>query len=112
MRQGPRKRGELFWPGIVFRKWLNFSNKDSDFSADERDSETESEDEEMYSLDQDLCDENRKGEDFRFETNENLTRMFRRRKSETLRAQYINTKELRQDVPSPYDLPYILWSWY
>eukprot|EP00262_Sarcandra_glabra_P022324 TRINITY_DN9866_c0_g1_i2.p1 TRINITY_DN9866_c0_g1~~TRINITY_DN9866_c0_g1_i2.p1 ORF type:complete len:633 (-),score=109.48 TRINITY_DN9866_c0_g1_i2:236-2134(-) len=113
MRQGPRKRGErswaeiccfgctclqLFWPGIVFRKWLNFSNKDSDFSADERDSETESEDEEMYSLDQDLCDENRKGEDFRFETNENLTRMFRRRKSETLRAQYINTKELRISV--------------
>lgn len=28
---------QLFWPRVVMRKWLNISDKDSDYSADPED---------------------------------------------------------------------------
>ena len=28
---------QLFWPGVVMRKWLNISAKNSDYSADTED---------------------------------------------------------------------------
>ncbi|KAG0502429.1 hypothetical protein HPP92_002501 [Vanilla planifolia] len=36
-----KKHGEVSWPKIIFRKWLNLNNKESDFSADERDNNTD-----------------------------------------------------------------------
>lgn len=36
---------QLYWPRVVLRKWLNRGSLESDFSADERDSESEFEDE-------------------------------------------------------------------
>ncbi|KAF8027239.1 hypothetical protein BT93_E0222 [Corymbia citriodora subsp. variegata] len=72
------KRSEAFWPSIVMKKWLNIKPKVCDFSEDEVDPETESED-----------DESRvKCSQFRH----------RRGKSETLRVQYINTKDVRVAV--------------
>ncbi|KAH9705228.1 Type I inositol polyphosphate 5-phosphatase 2 [Citrus sinensis] len=67
-----------FWPSIVMKKWLNIKPKVYDFSEDEIDTETESEDDETPS----------KGYHLRH----------RRGKSETLRVQYINTKDVRVTI--------------
>ncbi|XP_022718059.1 type I inositol polyphosphate 5-phosphatase 2-like isoform X2 [Durio zibethinus] len=72
------KRSEAFWPSIVMKKWLNIKPKVYDFSEDEVDTETESEDDDAPS----------KGYRLRH----------RRGKSETLRAQYINTKDVRVTI--------------
>ncbi|CAD5174198.1 unnamed protein product [Musa acuminata subsp. malaccensis] len=88
------------WPKIVLKKWLNISSRDSDFSADEGDTtESEFEYEEMCGWERQLRDEERNLGGFEAVTNDNriggIPCRSRRRKSETLRAQYINTKELR-----------------
>ncbi|KAF7828532.1 type I inositol polyphosphate 5-phosphatase 2-like [Senna tora] len=72
------KRSEAFWPSLVMKKWLNIKPKVYDFSEDEVDTETESEDDDIPSK--------------AYKTRH------RRGKSETLRAQYINTKEVRVTV--------------
>ncbi|XP_064960178.1 type IV inositol polyphosphate 5-phosphatase 3-like isoform X2 [Musa acuminata AAA Group] len=99
MRQRSKKQKEL-WPKIVLKKWLNISSRDSDFSADEGDTtESEFEYEEMCGWERQLRDEERNLGGFEAVTNDNriggIPCRSRRRKSETLRAQYINTKELR-----------------
>ncbi|KAG8077735.1 hypothetical protein GUJ93_ZPchr0007g5208 [Zizania palustris] len=79
MRRKARKQKQL-WPKTVLRKWLNIRSPESDFSADEcdttddADSEFEDEDSQMEVV---------------------PYRLNRRRKSETVRAQYIDVKELR-----------------
>ncbi|WJX94893.1 hypothetical protein P8452_76268 [Trifolium repens] len=78
-RQG--KRSEGFWPSTVMKKWLNIKQKVYDFSEDEADTETESEEE----------DYDRSCKDYKIKRH-------RRGKSETLRAQYINTKEVRVTI--------------
>ncbi|XP_020080770.1 type IV inositol polyphosphate 5-phosphatase 3-like isoform X1 [Ananas comosus] len=114
MRQRPKKQKERgwielcclgctcvqLWHKVVLRKWLNIASKDSDFSADEGDTtESEFDDEEMCGWERQMHDEERRWGGFGAETND--TRLGRipykprRRKSETLRAQYINTNELR-----------------
>ncbi|KAF6146364.1 hypothetical protein GIB67_020458, partial [Kingdonia uniflora] len=66
----------VFWPRIVLKKLLNINSKVSDFNADPDEAVSDSESEnECTSF-------------------ESIPRM-RRRNSETIRAQYINTKELR-----------------
>ncbi|KAJ0985574.1 hypothetical protein J5N97_003930 [Dioscorea zingiberensis] len=99
MRQKPKKQKQL-WPKVVLRKWLNISTKDSDFSADEADTtESEFEYEEMSGWERQLGDEERRFGGFGADSNdipaENIPSKARRRKSETFRSQYINTKELR-----------------
>nr|XP_019705066.1 type I inositol polyphosphate 5-phosphatase 1 [Elaeis guineensis] len=75
--QRPKKGGEVFRPATVLKKWLNIRAKDSDdFSADEGDIDSVYDDEEGDPLEDIPC-------------------KLRRRNSETLRAQYIDTKELR-----------------
>ncbi|XXG81229.1 hypothetical protein AAC387_Pa09g1918 [Persea americana] len=76
---------QLNWPKVVLRKWFNRGSLEYDFSADERDSESEFEDEETCGWDQVVG-----GDDTGI-----FPSKLRRRKSETLRAQYINTKEIR-----------------
>ncbi|GAA0174949.1 phosphatase [Lithospermum erythrorhizon] len=103
MRTQRKKRSESFWPSIVMKKWLNIAPKVHDFSEDEVD--TESED--------DACSlkDERMHEDHDVKTQSNLQSVchnqtlgkpikghsfrHRRGKSETLRAQYINTKDVR-----------------
>ncbi|XP_020587894.1 type IV inositol polyphosphate 5-phosphatase 3-like isoform X2 [Phalaenopsis equestris] len=86
-RSGKQKK---LWPKIVLRKWLN--SKDSDFSADDGETtESDFEFEEMCQWERQLRDEERGiGNHI-----DGIPFWRQRRKSETLRAQYINTKELR-----------------
>ncbi|XP_039117333.1 type IV inositol polyphosphate 5-phosphatase 3-like isoform X2 [Dioscorea cayenensis subsp. rotundata] len=92
MRQKGRKQKEL-WPKIVLRKWLNISTKDSDFSADEGDTtESEFEYEELRDGEGRIGGFGAQSNDI---STENMPFKGRRRKSETFRSQYINTKELR-----------------
>nr|CAD1833925.1 unnamed protein product [Ananas comosus var. bracteatus] len=100
MRQRPKKQKEL-WHKVVLRKWLNITSKDSDFSADEGTPPKVSSTTKRCVVGSDRCT-TRKGDGWIWaETNGNLILAWRipykprRRKSETLRAQYINTKELR-----------------
>ncbi|KAK2356477.1 hypothetical protein P8452_76271 [Trifolium repens] len=80
MKERKGKRSEVFWPSIVMKKWLNIKQKVYDFSEDEADTETES------------------GEDDDISCKDYKMRRHRRGKSETLRAQYINTKEVRVTI--------------
>ncbi|XP_060962851.1 type IV inositol polyphosphate 5-phosphatase 3 isoform X1 [Cannabis sativa] len=90
---------QLFWPKVVMRKLLNISDKNSDYSADP---EEEDDDDNDSDSDNDFSQRSRKSrfgreneEDDRMDDpNDTLPRL-RRRKSETFRAQYINSKELR-----------------
>ncbi|KAL4383261.1 hypothetical protein GQ457_15G008610 [Hibiscus cannabinus] len=103
------KRSEAFWPSIVMKKWLNIKPKVYDFSEDEVDTETESEDDACSVKDSRL----QGGEDHTCRTlgNQSDCRSqisdapgsgyrlrHRRGKSETLRAQYINTKDVRVTI--------------
>ncbi|KAF8411586.1 hypothetical protein HHK36_004142 [Tetracentron sinense] len=99
MKPNRGRPSELFWPRIVLRKWLNIKSRESDFNADtdEGDCDTESDDEECGGQGPESCFGDSKENEVRLEysgTSDALPR-FRRRKSETFRAQYIINKELR-----------------
>ncbi|CAI8609460.1 unnamed protein product [Vicia faba] len=79
MKTRKGKRSEVFWPSTVMKKWLNIKQKVYDFSEDEADTETESDDDDTSCKDY-------------------KTRRHKRGKSETLRVQYINTKEVRVTI--------------
>ncbi|CAH8360201.1 unnamed protein product, partial [Eruca vesicaria subsp. sativa] len=102
------KRPEKFWPSIVMNKWLNIKPKVYDFSEDEVDTENESEDD-VCSVknvsnaccvdDEDSCGGRRGREaDRGSKLLGKDSRKHRRGKSETLRVQYINTKDIRVTV--------------
>ncbi|KAK7406365.1 hypothetical protein VNO78_07989 [Psophocarpus tetragonolobus] len=104
------KRSEAFWPSIVMKKWLNIKPKVNDFSEDEVDTETESEDDACSVRGSRMCarEDNplrTEGTQSIFPTQTSDASSFkgrktrhRRGKSETLRAQYINTKEVRVTI--------------
>ncbi|KAK9134402.1 hypothetical protein Syun_013732 [Stephania yunnanensis] len=88
-----------FWPRIVMRKWLNIRETDTDFSADtdEGESDFDSENEEISGWERDSRFGDKKSDEVRLDSrvlSETLPRM-RRQKSETIRAQYIKTKDIR-----------------
>ena len=102
------KRSEAFWPSIVMKKWLNIKPKLNDFSEDEVDTETESEDDALSLKDSRLLQtdedhnqtakQNQSDSHKKFSVSEELDSRgyqlrHRRGKSETLRLQYIKTKE-------------------
>ncbi|XP_016478359.1 type I inositol polyphosphate 5-phosphatase 2 isoform X2 [Nicotiana tabacum] len=97
------RRSQAFWPSIVMKKWLNIAPKVYDFSEDEVDTETETcslKDERVLEdhghrkpgkLNE--CQTQTSG------TNQNCRKpRHRRGKSETLRVQYINKKDVRVTV--------------
>ncbi|KAL7164927.1 hypothetical protein ACSBR2_040758 [Camellia fascicularis] len=115
------KRSEQFWPPIVMKKWLNINPKLNDFSEDEVDTETESEDDacsikeaRVHAVEdhthriqgnQSACVTQTSGA-----PSKGYTSRHRRGKSETLRLQYINTKDVRVTIGTwnvagrlPYD---------
>ncbi|RLM93681.1 type IV inositol polyphosphate 5-phosphatase 3 [Panicum miliaceum] len=103
VRRRGRKQKQL-WPKTVLRKWLNIRSPESDFSADEGDTtddtDSEVEYEEMCAWERKLHDEERSHRGLGSETIGNQLGpvpygLHRRRKSETLRAQYIDVRELR-----------------
>ncbi|KAG2591245.1 hypothetical protein PVAP13_5NG440940 [Panicum virgatum] len=102
VRRRGRKQKQL-WPKTVLRKWLNIRSPESDFSADEGDTtddaDSEVEYEEMCAWERKLHEE-RSNRGLGAETIGNQLGpvpygLHRRRKSETLRAQYIDVRELR-----------------
>ncbi|KAH1118568.1 hypothetical protein GYH30_047365 [Glycine max] len=101
------KRSEAFWPSLVMKKWLNIKPKEYDFSEDEVDTETESEDDACSLKDSRLGvrEDNRPlraQSIFPSQISDTPCKGYntkhRRGKSETLRVQYINTKELRVTI--------------
>ncbi|KAF8107534.1 hypothetical protein N665_0119s0003 [Sinapis alba] len=106
------KRPERFWPSIVMNKWLNIKPKVYDFSEDEVDTENESEDDvcsvKNVSNACRLADDDLHGGRLGREADHGnkildggvrgYQRKHRRGKSETLRVQYINTKDIRVTV--------------
>ncbi|XP_010559288.1 PREDICTED: type I inositol polyphosphate 5-phosphatase 2 isoform X2 [Tarenaya hassleriana] len=111
MRTRRGKRPEPFWPSIVMKKWLNIKPKVYDFSEDEVDTETESEDDACSVKDDPnvgcAVDDDQRGvrgdePDPNSQNSESDSRgcklRHRRGKSETLRVQYINTKDIRVTV--------------
>ncbi|XP_009592677.1 type I inositol polyphosphate 5-phosphatase 2-like isoform X2 [Nicotiana tabacum] len=97
------KRSEAFWPSIVMKKWLNIQPKLYDFSEDEVDTETESEDDACSLKDERVhedhfCRTQGKLNECQPQTSGKTSTKYssrhRRGKSETLRVQYINTKEV------------------
>ncbi|GJM93331.1 hypothetical protein PR202_ga09878 [Eleusine coracana subsp. coracana] len=105
-RRKGRKQKQL-WPKTVLRKWLNIRSTESDFSADEGDTtgddtDSEVEYEDMCAWERQLYDEQRRVCELGAATFGNQLgaapvpySLHRRRKSETLRAQYIDVRELR-----------------
>ncbi|KAK3426173.1 hypothetical protein EUGRSUZ_F02685 [Eucalyptus grandis] len=98
MRERSKNQPELFWPRVVVRKWLNISAKDSDYSADSDDEdddvESVSDIEEFDHAGRGSRLRNCCSNDAQVDPLGTIPRM-RRRKSETFRAQYINTKEIK-----------------
>ncbi|XP_015579948.1 type I inositol polyphosphate 5-phosphatase 2 isoform X1 [Ricinus communis] len=108
MRTRRGKRSEAFWPSIVMKKWLNIKPKVYDFSEDEY-TETESEDDacslkdERVNVDEDHAPRIQVNQSsFQGQISDAPTKGYsvrhRRGKSETLRAQYINTKDVRVTI--------------
>lgn len=109
MRGQRRKRGELFWPAIVMKKWLNIKPREDEFSADERDTESDFDEEDAKSIEREPATptspvtpaSDNVSHQFvsRFQAtgtpSEHFLRRLRRGKSETMRAQYIDTKEIK-----------------
>ncbi|XP_050231877.1 type I inositol polyphosphate 5-phosphatase 2 [Mercurialis annua] len=124
MRAGRGKRSEAFWPSIVMKKWLNIKPKVYDFSEDEY-TENESEDDvcslkdERINVDEDHAHRTQLNQSsFQIQISDAPSKGYsvrhRRGKSETLRAQYINTKDVRVKICTwnvagkiPYDDPEI-----
>ncbi|KAM0876534.1 hypothetical protein ACQ4PT_036113 [Festuca glaucescens] len=88
--QSQRKPGDqVSWPKVVLKKWLNLRSKDYMFNADEDDDEQE----ENCGCDGAEADGGVAiADDSQVDA---APYRLRRRNSETMRAQYINTKELR-----------------
>ncbi|XP_078164788.1 DNAse I-like superfamily protein isoform X1 [Carex rostrata] len=97
MKHDSRKTGEVFWPKVVLKKWLNITGHDSDYSADEGDNDSEFDEDENCEFEEE--EEKRRNGGPQKETPddplEGMPYKLRRRNSETFRAQYINNKELR-----------------
>ncbi|KAL8053462.1 hypothetical protein ABFX02_05G073200 [Erythranthe guttata] len=95
------KRSEPFWPSIVMKKWLNIKPKVYDFSEDEGDTESE---DDACSLKDECMNDSRVNTRHEFQSttgrkpSQEIPLKHRRGKSETLRLQYISTKELRVTI--------------
>ncbi|KAG2696444.1 hypothetical protein I3760_07G059300 [Carya illinoinensis] len=116
MRTNRGKRSKAFWPSIVMKKWLNIKPKVHEFSEDEVDTETESEDDacslkdERMHVPEDHA-QRTQGNPFTRPGQTSASTLIsmgtsstdyrlrhRRGKSKTLRAQYINTKDVRVTI--------------
>ncbi|KAL9669731.1 hypothetical protein QQ045_007279 [Rhodiola kirilowii] len=104
MRTKGGRPSEAYWPSIVVKKWLNLKPKVHDFSEDEVETETESEDE-GYTQNPKIKSQVRVSRmkeklisvhtaSTTGATKKSHTLGHRRGKSETIRAQYINTKDV------------------
>lgn len=107
MKARTRRRGELIWPTLIVKKWLNIKPNVDEFSQDESDNESYLEDDDSSSVEQNPFSDNENDNEsnqtlFRCQTSGTpsklLLRRLRRHKSETRRVQYIDTKEIKISV--------------
>lgn len=101
------RRGQAFWPSIVMKKWLNIKPEVHDFSEDEVEIESEDDvcslkDEKIHSVNDPSYKLQRSSYECTNQKSAALSkgysRKHRRGKSETLRAQYISTKDVRVTI--------------
>ncbi|XP_009781982.1 type I inositol polyphosphate 5-phosphatase 2-like [Nicotiana sylvestris] len=99
------RRSQAFWPSIVMKKWLNIAPKVYDFSEDEVDTETESEDDACSLKDERVLEDHGHRKPGKLNECQTQTELYcsgkprhRRGKSETLRVEYINKKDVRVTV--------------
>lgn len=98
MKSRRGKRSEPFWPSIVMKKWLNIKPKVHEFSEDEVDTESEDDDLSNTRSDPSLTTRRNKVTDSMPASGKRVkdsSARLRRRKSETLRVQYISNKHVR-----------------
>lgn len=98
MKSRRGKRSEPFWPSIVMKKWLNIKPKVHEFSEDEVDTESEDDDLSDTRADPSLTTRRNKVTDSTPASGKRVkdsSPRLRRRKSETLRVQYISNKDVR-----------------
>ncbi|KAI9399216.1 hypothetical protein POPTR_002G063500v4 [Populus trichocarpa] len=88
-----KQQPELFWPRVVVRKLLNISSKECDYSADSDDDNASDSASDINEFDE--CSRGSQSGSKRGEDAQDSIPRIRRRLSETFRAQYINTKEIR-----------------
>ncbi|XP_068634288.1 type I inositol polyphosphate 5-phosphatase 2-like isoform X2 [Aristolochia californica] len=103
MRTRRGMHSELFWPSLVIKKWLNVKPKVHDFSEDEFDTETESEDDDVRGVGWNQVG-SKQGSQSVYPiqdsgaTSNSYLHKHKRGKSETLRVQYINKKDVRVTI--------------
>ncbi|CAN1256909.1 Type I inositol polyphosphate 5-phosphatase 2 [Linum perenne] len=102
MRTRRAKRSEAFWPSLVMKKWLNIKPQVHDFSEDEL-TENESEDDACSVRDGRVNVREDHGQMNQYKSHQSppskgYSLRHRRGKSETLRIQYINTKDVRVTI--------------
>ncbi|KAH9331014.1 hypothetical protein KI387_003122, partial [Taxus chinensis] len=90
----------FFWPAIVMKKWLNIKPRQDEFGADERDTESDFDDEEANFVENEPASKSGVNQTVsRFQVtgtpSEHFLRRLKRGKSETMRAQYIDAKEIK-----------------
>ncbi|XP_062073712.1 type I inositol polyphosphate 5-phosphatase 2 [Humulus lupulus] len=102
------KHSQPFWPSLVMKKWLNIQPKVYEYSEDEVDTETESEDDACSLKDARMhtCESRASrmlwNQPVSTQTSDKSNKSYwsrhKRGKSETLRVQYINTKDVRVTI--------------
>ncbi|KAE8791653.1 hypothetical protein D1007_33916 [Hordeum vulgare] len=93
--QNQRTPGDqVFWPKVVLKKWLNLRSKDAKFNADEDDGD-DGEQEENCGCDGAGAEREAGGRGIAREPGRRAVQAAAAAESETMRAQYISTKELR-----------------
>lgn len=105
-----RRSDQAFWPSLVMKKWLNIKPKEYEFSEDDFDTETESEDDAFSCKEsklKDVRDLFHKTEGIQSECKHHISdkpteggNQLRHKRgiSETLRVQYIKTKDVRVTI--------------
>ncbi|KAL8487042.1 hypothetical protein ACS0TY_023655 [Phlomoides rotata] len=95
--QKQHQQQELSWRRAVVRKWLNLSKSNSDYSADSDSDSGSGSDAEQESCDwpKESRYKNDKPDELQVDDLNEAPPRIRRRKSETFRAQYINSKEIK-----------------
>ncbi|XP_020243935.1 type I inositol polyphosphate 5-phosphatase 2 isoform X1 [Asparagus officinalis] len=95
MKSRRGKHAEPFWPSTVMRKWLNIKPKVHEFSEDEADTESEDEDTSNNIAEMSFTTVGSQVTYTSQASAKGRSSRLRRRKSETLRVQYISNKDVR-----------------
>ncbi|XP_010534125.1 PREDICTED: type IV inositol polyphosphate 5-phosphatase 3 [Tarenaya hassleriana] len=99
MKRASGHKSQSLWAKVVMRKWLNMNTRDSDYYSADTEDEDDNGGDDSDSCSEEEFSSSRVGSNAQdaaaeMASNDGFPRR-RRRNSETFRAQYINTKEIR-----------------